>query len=151
VSPDDAMTGSVKEAVAPTALLGEWQLTRWVRDERAGLSGTASGRLTLRAEESQIAWEEQGTLLWDGSRMPFSRSYRLWRTVDGWWVYFPDGRPFHLWSPGHRVHHPCAEDSYRGLITISGPDAWQTLWDVRGPATSQSIRTELSRACRDPG
>lgn len=139
------MTTSVKEAVEPTALLGEWQLTRWVRDERAGLSGTASGRLTLRVEDDEVAWQEQGTLLWNGSQLPFSRSYRLRRTPEGWWLYFPDGRPFHPWTPGRPVVHPCAEDEYDGLITVDGPDSWQTLWDVRGPATAQHIRTQLTR------
>jgi hypothetical protein len=145
------MATSVKEVVEPTALLGEWRLTRSVRDERACLSGTASGCLTLRAEEDELAWQEQGTLLWNGSRMPFSRSYRLRKTPDGWWLYFPDGRPFHPWIPGNWVHHPCAEDEYRGLITIDGPDAWQTVWDVRGPTVTQQISTQLSRTSPDPG
>jgi Family of unknown function (DUF6314) len=145
VSPDDALMTSVKEAGEPTALLGEWQLTRSLRDELAGLSGTASGRLTLRAEDDGIAWQEQGTLLWNGSQLPFSRSYRLRRTPTGWWLYFADGRPFHPWTPGHRVIHPCAEDEYHGLITVDGPDSWQTLWDVRGPATAQRIRTQFTR------
>ncbi len=149
------MTGSVKESVEPTALLGEWQLTRAVRDEHAGLSGTAWGRLTLRTEASQIVWREEGTLLWNGSPVPFSRCYSLRRSEDRWWLHFSDGRPFHAWAPGDWVHHPCGEDEYHGLVTFDGPDDWQTLWDVRGPATEQRISTQFRRSSyadvgRDP-
>ena len=104
------------------------------------------GQLTLRSERGQIAWVEQGTLLWNGSRLPVSRSYRLLRAGEGWWLYFPDGRPFHPWIPGQWVHHPCREDSYRGLITITGPDQWRTLWEVDGPDKAQRIITQLSRS-----
>jgi hypothetical protein len=139
------MTGSVKEAVEPTALLGEWRLDRRVRDERAGLSGTALGLLTLRADDSQLVWREQGTLQWNGSQLPFSRSYLVRRVEGDWWLLFADGRPFHPWRPGEWVHHPCSEDDYHGLISIDGPDDWHTVWDVRGPATTQHITTRLGR------
>jgi hypothetical protein len=47
--------------------------------------------------------------------------------------------------PGQWVDHPCGEDSYRGLITINGPDQWRTLWEVDGPDKAQRITTWLSR------
>jgi hypothetical protein len=132
-------------ATDPPALLGDWRLERWLADRITGRSGTVSGSLTLRGEGDQIVWSEQGTLLWNGSRLPVSRSYRLLRAEDGWWLYFPDGRPFHPWTPGQWVRHPCREDSYRGLITITGPDQWRTRWDVEGPGKAQRIITELFR------
>jgi hypothetical protein len=135
----------MSEVVQPTALVGEWDLTRQVHDEQAGLSGTAFGKLTLAAEGDQIVWREQGTLLWNGSQLRFSRSYRLRRGDDGWWLDFADGRPFHAWRPGHPVHHPCGPDHYQGLIVIDGPDEWHTLWDLRGPDTTQRISTRLTR------
>jgi hypothetical protein len=131
--------------IEPTALLGQWELTRQVHDERAGLSGSAAGQLTLRAEGDQIAWHEEGTLLWNGSSLPFSRAYFLRRNDDEWWLYFPGGGPFHAWRPGKWVHHPCSEDTYDGLITVKGLEEWDTQWDVRGPATDQRITTQLSR------
>ncbi len=140
------MTGSVKEAAEPSALLGDWRLDRQLRDERAGLSGTASGHLTLRPEGSKIMWREQGTLLWNGSQLPFSRCYLLRRVEGQWWLHFGDGRPFHPWTPGEWVHHPCSEDAYHGLITIDGPDDWHTRWDVRGPATHRLISTQFRRS-----
>ena len=140
------MAGNDSAAIDPTALLGDWRLTRELADRRTGRSGTVSGRLTLRSERGQIAWAEQGTLLWNGSRLPVSRSYRLRRAGEGWWLYFADGRLFHPWIPGRWVHHPCREDSYRGLITITGPDQWRTRWEVDGPDKAQLIITQLSRS-----
>ena len=140
------MAGNDIAAIDPTALLGDWRLTRELADRRTGRSGTVSGRLTLRSERGQIVWAEQGTVLWNGSRLPVSRSYRLRRAGEGWWLYFADGRLFHPWIPGRWVHHPCREDSYRGLITITGPDQWRTRWEVDGPDKAQLIITQLSRS-----
>jgi hypothetical protein len=142
-----AAAGNTIAALDPTALLGDWRLTRRLADRRTGLSGVVRGQLTLRSEGGgHISWVEQGTLLWNGSRLAVSRSYRLLRAEDGWWLYFPDGRSFHAWTPGQWVHHPCREDSYRGLITITGPDRWRTLWEVDGPDKAQRIVTWLSRS-----
>ena len=142
-----AAAGNTIAAIDPTALLGDWRLTRRLADRRTGMSGVVRGRLTLRGEGGgHISWVEQGTLLWNGSRLSVSRSYRLLRAEEGWWVYFPDGRPFHAWTPGQWVHHPCREDSYRGLITITGPDRWRTRWEVDGPDKAQRIITWLSRS-----
>ena len=70
-----------------------------------------------------------------------------WRPAGaGWWLYFAHGRPFHPWTPGRWVHHPCREDLDRGLITITGPDQWRTLWAVDGPDKAQRIITQLSRS-----
>lgn len=136
--------------VEPTNLLGEWQLDRWVHDVLTGLSGTVTGQLTLAAERDEIAWQERGTLLWNGSWMPVSRAYRFRRLDGRWWLCFPDGRPFHAWSPGQWVHHPCSEDDYRGLITIDSLDSWHMQWDVRGPATQQRISTRFTRPGSHP-
>jgi hypothetical protein len=138
-------------AAGPDALLGNWRLTRTVADLRTGRSGTVSGQLRLRAEGDRIGWDEQGTMVWNGSRLPVSRAYQLRRAGDGWWLHFPDGRPFHPWRPGQWVHHPCREDSYRGLITITGPDLWRTRWEVEGPDKAQQIMTWLSRPGPDQG
>ena len=142
-----AAAGNAVAAIDPTALLGDWRLTRRLADRRTGMSGVVRGRLTLRSEGGgHISWVEQGTLLWNGSRLSVSRSYRLLRAEEGWWVYFPDGRSFHAWTPGQWVYHPCREDSYRGLITITGPDRWRTRWEVDGPDKAQRIITWLSRS-----
>jgi hypothetical protein len=132
--------------LAPTVLLGQWLLTRWLRDEHAGASGTAAGRLTLSADGEQIDWHEQATLQWNGHHLPVSRSYGLRRTADGWWAYFADGRPFHPWRPGQWVQHACGADTYYGLITLTDPRTWHTRWDVVGPAQSQRIITRFSRS-----
>jgi hypothetical protein len=136
----------VSGPVEPTALLGQWRLTRQVSDELAGLSGTAAGELTLRAEGDEIAWCERGVLRWNASELPFSRAYQLRRVDAEWWLFFSDGRPFHAWHPGHWVDHPCRADVYRGLVTIVAPGAWHTRWDLRGPAKQQRITTQFSRS-----
>lgn len=139
------MSGPAAVAVEPTALLGDWRLCRRLRDQRAGRFGIVEGSLTLRAEGGLIAWHEEGTLRWNGSRTPISRDYQLRHTDEGWWMEFADGRAFHPWRPGHWVSHPCAADVYDGLVSITGPDSWRTLWDVRGPDKSQRIITRLTR------
>jgi len=135
----------VHRTAAPTALLGRWELRRQLRDERALLSGTAAGELILQAQGDEIAWREQGTLRWNGTELPFTRAYQLRRVDAEWWLFFSDGRPFHAWHPDCWVDHPCRADLYRGLITITGDDTWQTSWELRGPAKDQRIVTEFSR------
>ncbi len=114
------------------------------------MSGTVDGRLTMRPGDDDIVWAEQGTLVWNGSRLSVSRSYRLERTENGWWLHFLDGRPFHSWLPGEWVEHPCRRDAYRGLITITGPDQWGTVWEVQGPDKAQRIVTRFSRPTASP-
>jgi hypothetical protein len=129
----------------PTALIGNWRLTRQLTDGITGMSGTVHGGLTMRPGDERITWAEEGTLFWNGSRLPVSRSYRLERTGNSWWLHFLDGRPFHPWLPGEWVEHPCRQDTYRGLITISGPGQWDTVWEVQGPDKAQRIVTRFCR------
>jgi hypothetical protein len=58
-----AAAGNAVAAIDPTALLGDWRLTRRLADRRTGLSGVVRGRLTLRGEGGgHISWVEQGTV-----------------------------------------------------------------------------------------
>ncbi len=129
--------------VSPRRLLGPWRLHRRLRD---GVDlGTMTGTLTLAEEGDAIRWDETGVLRWAGQDIVATRSYLLRRGDDGWWVHFTDGRPFHPWTPGEPVTHPCAADLYRGLVRLDGPDRWRLLWDVTGPRKDQRILTRLSR------
>lgn len=130
----------------PTDLLGEWRLDRRAADYRAGRFGTVRGTLQLRPVGDQIHWIEAGRLCFAGRQAPVSREYRLQLQPEGWWVLFPDGRPFHPWRPGEWVRHRCGADEYRGLIAVAGDRAWRTLWDVRGPDKTQRILTRLTPA-----
>lgn len=129
--------------VPPTALLGRWRLARRLRDAR--LHGAFAGALTLTADGDGVRWDEAGTLRWAGQDIPATRRYLLRPGADGWWVHFEDGRPFHPWTPGEWVTHPCRADVYRGLVTVDGPDRWRVLWDVAGPAKDQRIVSRLTR------
>jgi len=138
------MLGPVS-ALDPPALLGRWRLERTMLDRSTGQRGAATGTLSLTPGGDGIAWAERGTLDWQGCTYAFTRDYRLVRDADGWWMRFADGRPFHPWTPGEWVTHPCGADRYRGLVTSDG-DTWTIQWDVRGPAKSQLIVTALQLA-----
>lgn len=128
----------------PHDLVGGWQLQRRLADRLTGTLGRVEGTLTIEDAGDGLRWFEAGVLLWDGLRLDVSREYGLRPGPDGWWMTFADGRPFHPWTPGEHVTHPCAQDLYRGLVDVR-PDAIRTLWDVTGPAKSQRIITRLRR------
>lgn len=143
------MTDAARSAVRgaePTDLLGDWALARRLNDRRARQHGTVRGVLRLRRAGEDVEWAENGTLSWQGSDIAVFRHYLLRRGDGGWWVLFPDGRPFHPWRPGSWVEHPCAADTYRGLVTVDSSLRWRTLWDVDGPEKSQRIVTRLARS-----
>ena len=94
-----------------------------------------------------------GALFFDAqtnSPTPNGDSFQLWKsdgTASGTTEVMPIA--YALGSPvplGSRLVF--TEDDYHGLITVTGLDAWQTEWDVCGPATSQRIVTQFSR-CLD--
>jgi hypothetical protein len=59
---------------------------------------------------------------------------------------FADGSPFHPWVVNEPVVHPCAADTYRGEVTVVGPDELLITWDVTGPTKNQLIVSRLRRA-----
>ena len=114
-------------------------------DLRAGVAGTVAGTLALDEDDDGVAWSESGVLHWGGHDVDVTRRYLLRDSPTGWWVYFDDGRPFHPWTPGLAVEHPCRADVYRGLVRIDSPDRWRIAWDVVGPAKHQRILSRLTR------
>lgn len=130
----------------PRDLLGRWQLDRTLLDRTSGLRGCMHGSLVLSAEpDGRLRWFESGTLHWDGQGVAVTRTYRLSRGTDGWWVLFEDDRPFHPWAPGISVEHDCAPDRYRGLVVVRDPAAVSVRWEVRGPAKDHRYRSRLRR------
>lgn len=124
-------------------LVGRWTLARRLADRRAGVIGTMSGELVVDRDGDGLRWSESGVLRWAGRDVPATRTYLL---RDGW-VLFADGRPFHPWTPGRPVTHPCRDDVYTGLVTVDG-DRLRTLWDVHGPAKHHRLITRFRRAAR---
>jgi hypothetical protein len=132
-------------APAPDALVGTWVIRRRMVDRPAAISAAMDGRLTLAPDGDDIVWAETGVLHWSGQDLDVSRRYLIRATGDGWWMLFPDGRPFHPWTPGRPVVHPCGADVYTGVIRVDGPDRWRMLWDVTGPRKCQRIFTQFHR------
>ena len=117
----------------PTDLLGTWTLTRLVDDHRAGERREVVGTAELsEVADGLVRWTESGTMTWAGHAVPVSRTLRVVRDDDGWFVHFEDGRPFHPWAIGRQVDHPCAPDHYRGLIEVAD-GSWTVTWDAVGP------------------
>ncbi len=130
----------------PTSLLGVWRLSRVVEDRLTGERSRVEGTLTLsEVSPGRIRWDEQGRWHRVGGDMTVTRT--LWVVRDeetaGWWVRFEDEREFHPWRPEERVVHPCAPDSYSGLVGGT-PSGWTVEWDATGPAKDYSMRTALS-------
>jgi hypothetical protein len=130
----------------PQALLGAWELSRVIEDRLAGVQHTVDGTLLLSAESpTRLRWAEAGRWHQEGGDVDVRRD--LWLVHDdgaGWWMRFDDGRDFHPWTPGERVVHPCAPDTYCGLVSGS-PEGWTVRWDVTGPRKDYTMRTVLTR------
>jgi Family of unknown function (DUF6314) len=125
----------------PTDLLGTWTLTRVVDDHLTGERRDVVGTATLELESpGRVRWSEEGTMTWAGRSVPVSRTLYVERAGATWSVTFSDGRPFHPWSVGTRVGHPCGADHYEGLVEV-GPQGWTVEWRARGPEKDYLMRT----------
>jgi len=136
--------------VAPTELLGVWDLSRRIVDRPvdggAPRFGRVVGTLTLAADGDDVAWCEEGALTWQDQHLPVTRRLVVRRTADGWVMCFEDGRPFHPWSPGAPVVHECAPDTYRGLVDVSADRRTvRVVWDVSGPGKDRRLFTRCTR------
>jgi hypothetical protein len=134
----------------PSLMVGTWSIERDLLDRATGQRGAFIGTLIVTPNADGFDWSESGQLTWARRITPAFRHLALCRIDGQWWMTFADGRQFHPWVVGDPVVHPCAEDTYRGLITIaeSGPDGvlkLRIVWDVDGPEKDQQIITRLRR------
>jgi len=134
----------------PSALVGEWSIKRNLLDRATGQRGLFVGTLAVAPNPDGFCWSESGELSWSGRTLPAFRRLALRRIEGEWWMTFADGRQFHPWTVGDPVVHPCAEDTYRGLITILGSEAGaaselQIVWEIEGPEKDQHIVSWLRR------
>ncbi|GAB3667976.1 hypothetical protein GCM10027596_37900 [Nocardioides korecus] len=156
--PDPGPAGGDGGLGDPTVLLGTWVLRREIEDRRAGERHRVEGVLELTADgPGRIRWSESGVWHHPAGDVDVRRELRLERAEEagvedggGWWVRFEDGRDFHPWRPEQEVVHPCAPDTYRGLVTGTA-SAWTVTWDVAGPAKDHTLRTRLTRPADVPG
>ena len=127
--------------VTPLDLLGTWDLVREVDDRLAGERRDVRGSATLALEApGRVRWSEEGTMSWGGRSVPVSRTLYAVMVGDAWWVEFSDGRPFHPWQVGERVTHPCAPDTYVGLIEVEA-ERWTVEWRATGPEKDYVMHT----------
>ena len=145
-------------ATSPLDLLGSWRLERVIEDRLADavlrVVGTTVLDLADERAGERVRWHEQGLLSRTDGAGPPSEVHRTLYVVPPdeaapaqmWWVRFDDGRPFHPWSPGLEVEHPCGRDLYRGRVEVDGPDAWRVTWHCTGPAKDYTMRSRLTRA-----
>lgn len=142
----------------PSDLVGRWVLERRLVDYALGRHGRVVGHLDLDLDVERggqiVHWREVGRLSWNGASYPVSRELGIVPAEGGggWTVCFSDGRPFHPWTPGVVVEHPCRADRYRGLIVVdAGRTRLRTLWDVVGPGKRARIVTRYRRQATPPG
>lgn len=126
----------------PPDLVGTWTLTRVVEDHLASERRDVVGTATLVLETpDRVRWSEAGTMTWGGRSVEVSRTLYVDRgDDDGWFVHFSDGRPFHPWSVGSQVEHPCGRDLYAGRIS-GGPERWTVEWRASGPEKDYVMTT----------
>lgn len=134
----------------PVDLLGRWCLRRTIDDRLADETSRVTGTAVLSATgDGAVRWHEEGLL-----RRPGLAPTEVTRTLlvvppepgpDAapwpWLVTFADGRPFHPWTPGVHVDHPCPPDHYRGRVALDLPAGWSVTWEVRGPAKRYTMST----------
>ncbi|MFI2616557.1 DUF6314 family protein [Streptomyces sp. NPDC018584] len=140
-------------------LVGEWRVTRTVRDLADGSEGHFSGTTLFSPlpapDGGGLLHHESGVFTWHGTARPAERTLRFLpgATPGTARVEFADGRFFHdldLRSGRHATDHPCAADLYRGEFEVDDADHWRSRWRVGGPAKDLLLVTEYVRAARGP-
>ncbi|WP_298936126.1 DUF6314 family protein [uncultured Ruegeria sp.] len=125
---------------------GRWNLTRIIRDARAGQIVQAIGQADLRQTDGGLIYDEQVKLRIPGQpEMTGTRRY-LWRDGgDHIEIHFDDGRYFHALKLGvvkAEDHHDCPPDSYDAAYDFSTWPRWNVRWTVSGPRKSYEMHTE---------
>lgn len=132
----------------PSDFLGPWRLFRAIED-RLGPPRTFEGTATFTPQGDALRYEESGLLrLGDGPALAATRRY-LWAwDAQGVAVLFPDGRPFHRFTPqgaAPGTDHPCGPDLYRVLYDFTAFPLWTATWEVAGPRKSYRLRARYAR------
>lgn len=118
--------------------VGEWQLARRIEDRQLKAEGELIGRAVLtQAAPDVLDYRESGELRYaDGPPLEASRAYRWLFMPGAVAVSFPDGRPFHDFTPAGAedgTDHLCGSDLYRVRYDFTRWPQWQAVWSVKGP------------------
>ena len=137
-------------------LAGRWRVSRTVRDLADGGLGAFEGVADFRPRpDGGLAHREEGDFTWRGVTRAAHREHRYEPAAPSGTalVRFPDGRPFHpldLRTGRWHAEHGCPPDRYRGEFTVLGPDRWQVVWSVAGPAKRLLLATVHHRLLGRP-
>ncbi|MDI5966041.1 DUF6314 family protein [Streptomyces sp. SL13] len=146
------MADALPVADALGYLAGRWRVRRTVLDLTAGETGRFEGvaDFTAHGDDGTLAHAERGEFHWRGTARSATRAHAYAPGPGGTaLVGFPDGRPFHdldLRTGRWRAVHGCPPDRYEGQFTVLGPDRWQVVWRVTGPAKNLLLTTVHDRS-----
>ena len=131
-------------------LLGNWTLTRWIKDRRTGLSGRFMGTATLSESLHGRGWyKEDGELCYGDYTGPANRTLQMLRRPDGSAVLqFSDGRPYleiDLSSANWSGQHFCSRDTYEIEMQAQSQEMIIEKWAVRGPGKRYDALALLRR------
>lgn len=129
----------------PTALVGRWLVRREIDDRRDAVRHRLTGTLEITPGTTGLDWQESLTWHRPGGDLEVARRLRLVQVEGRWWVRFEDGRDFHPWVTGERVTHPCAPDTYSGLVE-GDRSRWTVEWVASGPAKDYTMTSVMTLA-----
>ncbi|KQI69713.1 hypothetical protein AN189_04835 [Loktanella sp. 3ANDIMAR09] len=129
---------------------GTWQIARQIDDRHAGQRDTFAGHAVLTPDGADgLRYHETGVLrLGDGQGFRAERVYLWTFGADGIAVRFSDGREFHTFAPDGMAagtDHPCGADYYRVTYDFTRWPAWQSVWNVTGPAKNYTMTSAYRR------
>lgn len=125
---------------------GRWQMVRIIENVPEGVIGEFWGEAEFAPDGEGLSCQEAGVLRFKGHDYHAERG-SLWRfPTDGRVeVQYEDGRPFHDFIADEpEAVHQCGDDLYRVSYAFA-PDAWTSIWDVRGPAKDYIMTTRYLR------
>lgn len=130
-------------------LRGTWQLTRQIRDGRAGADGRFEGCVSLTDSPEGLCYREEGELSVSGYRGAAWRCYAFrFQGRHRAEVYFPGGGHFHsldLRCGTWDVLHRCGQDRYRGTFEACARDRLRITWRIHGPRKDLLLDSRLIR------
>ncbi len=130
--------------------MGQWTLSRKIKDNLHGHNGTLTGLAAFTGTGAiRLTYEENGTLVLEtGASLAASRRY-LWEFTDAEVVVcFADSKPFHQFIPsGHAdgTDHPCGDDFYTVRYDFTAWPQWEAVWTVTGPRKDYVSRSVYRR------
>lgn len=116
-------------------IIGEWLITRNIKDELNKKNFTLSGKAIFTVEDNIFYYKETGVIKSDDFESKAHRGYTWITKPYGWKINFSDGSYFHdlkLENTKQEVYHYCGNDIYKGRFTLNIPKEYEVIWNVSG-------------------